>query len=71
MMVISYKITKLSVSVYIPSPSSSLEEGILEEIDSDTYEILKIGSKLPVYEGGRIPIRNFNGRGNALEVANL
>ena len=43
----------------------------MEEIDVNTSEIPKKDSKLPGYEGDRVPICNIDGGGNALEVANM
>ena len=47
---------------------------IFEERDTDQSEVPKRGSKLlpPLgYEGGRLPIRNVDGGGNKLEVADM
>ena len=66
-------------SVSSPAPASRDDDDgregsgiIFEERDIDTSEVPKRGSKLVLgYEGGRLPIRNVDGGGNELEVADM
>ena len=80
--VVSREGTMARVSVSLPaddgregSGSSSGGSGgniIFEERDIDTSEVPKRGSKILLgYEGGRLPIRNVDGGGNELEVADM
>ena len=74
------------VYVSLPSPASRYDDDvddgreggssssgiIFEERDIDTSEVPKRRSKILLgYEGGRLPIRNVDGGGNELEVADM
>ena len=59
-------------SLYVPSYNSGggSKEGVrLEDRYVSISEIPNIGSKVPGYEGGRLPMRNINGGRNAMKVS--